>query len=399
MNAERLRTYIPDLKDQRILNISYMEGERYAVIPMLAKKDEKLCLWELSGISEEAFEHRHRRYRKRKTNRASLKENLKGHDTLRIKALELDGQRFEVKSASGICLGDECNLEEQVLLLYMLHQGVKLGKLEQAPFNRLMINTYELVEEGQREVREDIAEEKNQANELNYTNEVSQTEESEQSDESNQSGGRNATTESDKLKRTDNRNSTENPVGLIDYSCVTIELSGQHIPIPLHKKLRLKTGEYAKPRVIHVTGEAEAAVYIHGITFYDIWEESKTRFEDERYKERFTAEQIEQMKKTYMESLPKMCPKGCVLPVIEYECDKDYQMQFYTTEYLKREPEHSSSSVFMMMRPEKKIGPMGCRNQACLLEAVEKGFEGDIAVELFACYKKIPEKLITGKLL
>ncbi|MBP3543079.1 MAG: hypothetical protein J6J86_02515 [Lachnospiraceae bacterium] len=358
MNAEKLRTYIPNLKNQRVLNISYTEDKCYSVLAMMAEKDGKLCLWEISGMTEEEYEHRHRRYRRPKTNRASHKENLSGHhDTLRIKALELEGQHYHVDSAAGTGLGDECNIEERVLLLYMLQQGVKLGELEQVPFSRLMISTYELTEEW--EIDDTKATERRQ------TNEPAQT------DVPEQSAGLN----------------------------ITLELSARHIPIPIHKRFHLKIGKYTKPRVIHVTGEAEAAVYIHGITFYDIWEESKTRFEDERYKERFTAEQIEQMKKTYMESLPKMCPKGCVLPVIEYECDKDYQMQFYTTEYLKREPEHSSSSVLMMMRPEKKIGPMGCRNQACLLEAVEKGFEGDIAVELFACYKKIPEKLITGKLL
>lgn len=375
MNAEKLRIYIPDLKNQRILNISYTEDKRYSVLAMMAEKDGKLCLWEISGMTEEEYEHRHRRYRRPKTNRASHKENLRGHDTLRIKALELEGQHYHVDSATGTGLGDECNIEEQVLLLYMLQQGVKLGELEQVPFDRLMMSTYELTEEQESDdIRTD----------------------------NHKDDAKNMSTCADVSRLPDRLNEKDKPTKPTASTAtppLTLELSARHVPIPIHKRFHLKTGEYTKPRVLHVTGEAEAAVYIHGITFYDIWEESKTRFEDERYKERFSAEQIEQMKKTYMESLPKMCPKGCVLPVIEYECDKDYQMQFYTTEYLKREPEHSSSAVFMMMRPEKKIGPMGYRNQACLLEAVEKGFEGDIAVELFACYKKIPEKLITGKLL
>lgn len=349
MNAERLRTYIPNLKNQRILNISYTEGERYAVLAMMAEKEDKLCLWEISRISEEEFEHRHRRYRKSKTNRASLKENFRSPDTLRIKALELDGRRYHVDSATGTCLGEECNVEEQVLLLCMLQQGVKLGALEQVPFDRLMINTYELIEE----------------------QEIDDTQESDKH--------------------------TNKPETTTAYSGITLELSTRHIPIPIHKRFRLKTGEYTKPRVIKLTGEAESTVYIHGISFYDVWEESKTRFEDERYKERFTPEQIEQMKKTYMEALPQMCPQGHVLPVIEYECDTDEQMQFYTTEYLRRVPQSGSTSVFMMLRPEKKLGPMGYRNQACLLESVEKGFEGDIAVELFSCYKRIPEVRIQGK--
>lgn len=98
--------------------------------------------------------------------------------------------------------------------------------------------------------------------------------------------------------------------------------------------------------MLHLTGEAESSVYIHGIRFHDVWKEAETRFEDKRYLEHFSKEQIAQMKQEFMELLPQICPKGCVLPMIEYECDRDYQMQFYTTEYLKRAPKHHSSALF-----------------------------------------------------
>lgn len=96
------------------------------------------------------------------------------------------------------------------------------------------------------------------------------------------------------------------------------------------------------------------------------------------------------MKREFMELLPQICPKGCVLPMIEYECDRDYQMQFYTTEYLKRAPKHHSTALFFAMRPDTQIGPMGYKNRVCQLEAMEEGFEGEISVELFLCHKTIP---------
>ncbi len=104
-------------------------------------------------------------------------------------------------------------------------------------------------------------------------------------------------------------------------------------------------------------GEAESSVYIHGIRFHDVWKEAETRFEDKRYLEHFSKEQIAQMKQEFMELLPQICPKGCVLPMIEYECDRDYQMQFYTTEYLKRAPKHHSSALFFAMRPDTQPDP------------------------------------------
>jgi hypothetical protein len=171
---------------------------------------------------------------------------------------------------------------------------------------------------------------------------------------------------------------------------VTVTLSEQHRSVLVQKRFRLKTGEYAKPKVLHLTGEAESSVYIHGIRFHDVWKEAETCFEDKHYLEHFSKEQIAQMKQEFMELLPQICPKGCVLPMIEYECDRDYQMQFYTTEYLKRAPKHHSTALFFAMRPDTQIGPMGYKNRVCQLEAMEEGFEGEISVELFLCHKTIP---------
>lgn len=332
MNAEKLRKNLPEIKTPKVLNMFYRDEEHYAVLAMLAKKKDTLCLWEFTAILDEAYEERNKKYRVPKTNRAELEQNLKNRNEMRIKSIEINGQCFTVSSATGTCLGDRYNIEEQLLLLYMLKQGVRLGELEQMPLDRLMINTYELEE----------------------PKELSPLEEK-----------------------------IEN---------ISLELSTQYFSVPIHKRLHLKTGKYDKPRKLHLNGVAESTVYIHGISFYDAWQEAETRFEDKRYVERFTPEQIAQMKQQFLDSLPGLCPEGCVLPVIEYECDKELQMQFYTTEYLKRMPEHGSTSVFLMLKPKEKMGIMGYRSRTCLLEPVKKGFEGEFFVELFFCYINIPEK-------
>ena len=337
MNAENLRKLFPDIKEHKILNMSYSEKGHYAVLAMLAKKDDTLCLWEISAMSEQEYEHRNRKYRSPKTNRAELKQNLEEASRIWIENITIDGYCFEVSSASGACLSDKWNMEEQLIFLYMMGQGVKLGELEQVSLDRLLINHYELTEkEGQ--------------------------------------------------------GAAEGVFPNIENADIVLTLSSQHISIPVQKRLRLKTGEYTKPKVIRLTGEAESSVYIHGISFYDVWNDAETRFQDRRYKERFTEKQLEQMKQKYVDTLPQICPKGYVLPLIEYECDKDYQMQFYTTEYLNRVPQHYSSASFFMMHPDKQTGSMGYRSRICQLEAVEKGFDGEIAVELFLCYKIVAKK-------
>ena len=223
----------------------------------------------------------------------------------------------------------------------MLRQGLRLGELEEVPFDRLLIARYELSTE-EPEVAKRIFQD---------------------------------------LKDPE----------------IKIELSRRHLTIPLYKRLRLKTGDYARPKVVHLTGEAECTVYIHGISFFDAWEDAQTRFEDPRYTENFTQEQIAQCKRDLMDILPGICPRGCVLPVIEYECDRDYQMQFYSLEYLRHAPSHQSVSSFLMMHSDKETGPMGYRARACQLEAVPVGFTGEIPVELFACYKmEAGKEIIAG---
>lgn len=77
-----------------------------------------------------------------------------------------------------------------------------------------------------------------------------------------------------------------------------------------YKKIPLKDGEYAKPKVLHLTGEAESSVYIHGIRFHDVWKEAETRFEDKRYLEHFSKEQIAQMKQNLWNFCRRYVPKA-----------------------------------------------------------------------------------------
>lgn len=366
MNAQTLRTFLPTLQEELVLNHYYESDNRYSVLAMLAKREGTLILWEItSGLDCEKDKHS-RRYRRPKTNRQSMKENTGGMNSLMIKAIELDGKRFEVSSATGTCLGDECNEEERVQLIYFLQKGVRLGSLEEVPLGQLYLNCYELSESGTQQAG------------------LQKTENSRQD---------NATSDNSEQNIPD---SSIPPLSL-SQSTIKVELSEQHISVIVNKRITLKTGEYSKPRLVTVKGEEDVPIYIHGVVFYDIWEEAKTRFDDERYKERFSAEELERIKKDYMANLPQVCPQGCVIPLVEYESEKDYQVQFYSMEYLRRKPENRSTSVLMVFRPNQKIGPMGYRNRACALEAVKKGYEGSITAELFSYYKRVPGETVSCK--
>ena len=46
MNTQNLRTLFPTVTKQKILNLSYGEGEHYTVLPMIAQKEDTFYLWE-----------------------------------------------------------------------------------------------------------------------------------------------------------------------------------------------------------------------------------------------------------------------------------------------------------------------------------------------------------------
>ena len=351
MNTQEIRALFPVVNGSKIINMTYSDGEYDTVLGMLErsqkpqmqevpeiseKEEDTFHLWAVTAISEEELEHRQRIYKEPRTNREELKQNLEEPERIRIGKATIGGCSFAVASASESCLGEPWNVEDQLHFLYMLGQGLRLGTLEEVPLERLLIVNYELSAE-----------------------------------------------EPELAKRI-----FQSP----DSPEITLQLSPRHIAIPLQKRMRLKTGEYARPKVVHLTGEAGCTVYIHGISFFDAWEDARTRFEDPRYTENFTEEQIAQFRQELMDILPGICPQGYVLPLIEYECDRDYQMQFYSSEYLRCAPKHESVSAFFMMHADKDTGPMGYRARVCQLEAVPAGFAGDLPVELFACYKMEAER-------
>ena len=84
MNTQNLRTLFPTVTKQKILNLSYGEGEHYTVLPMIAQKEDTFYLWEISAMSEQEYEHRNRTYKEAKTNRAELKQNLEEADQVPV---------------------------------------------------------------------------------------------------------------------------------------------------------------------------------------------------------------------------------------------------------------------------------------------------------------------------
>ena len=346
MNAARFRKYLPKLEEELVLNVCYGADEDYHVLAMVARKKGRLYMWEISTASEEENERKMRRLRINRTNREKHKESFRGSAPKFIREIVINGQELCVSSATGSCVGENWNDDKKVLLFYFLLKGVKLGALEQMPFEKLCINEYKVYEK--------------------------------------ENGGPYDDKEPEVLWSFPAES---------ENIAVAVHTDTQHIPTPVHKRLTLKPGEYKKPRTVELPGDEDAEIYISGVTMYDAWEQEKTRFDDPRYKQ-FSEGQIREMKEMHLKALEATCPKGYVIPLIEYECNRDYQVQFYTSDYLRRKHVSSNSSTIMMFSSDKKTGPMGLRNRACALEAVPADYAESLSVELFMYYKIIPGKTI-----
>ena len=141
----------------------------------------------------------------------------------------------------------------------------------------------------------------------------------------------------------------------------------RHEPVPekhLLNRPKSITIEVGKPFSFSFSAHDGKKVqcYINNVMLIDVWEEAKKRFDDVKYRERFTEEQLQEIESNYYEALRQNCPKGMCYIGIEYECSKDINLQFYSKDFLESYPEtHSGSATFLMMRlkPDKKTGLHG----------------------------------------
>ena len=184
----------------------------------------------------------------------------------------------------------------------------------------------------------------------------------------------------------------------IDYretELVTIEFCGQYkkIPqslkefeinfdfapyfqkIPIKKKYLVKQGKQNRKITITLPDQSKHLIYLLDFFYYDLWKEEEKRFDDPKYQQRFSAEELNEIKTSFYQSLKEHYPQGTKIPVIEYECEEDLSLEFYSQFELNEiiKPNYGCcSSMLLMFKPEKKEGEHGlCRRQCGLGGVIE----------------------------
>lgn len=134
----------------------------------------------------------------------------------------------------------------------------------------------------------------------------------------------------------------------------------------------------------------EQYFYIDEIYSFDPYEDiaQKTeRIED--------ANMREDIHKRHIEALESICPRNKNLAVIKYETTNNIQLNFMMKDYLDSEPiRHNSATSIGFIGSSKETGINGNIVKECVLQSIDKDFNGELEIELFSRYIEIPKEII-----
>lgn len=167
-------------------------------------------------------------------------------------------------------------------------------------------------------------------------------------------------------------------------------MSKKHI-LKKTKTVTLRTGKKSAFSFMDSYGD-RVQCYINDVALIGVWKDTQDRFDDSRYREHLTQEQIEQMKTSCLEVLEKNCPKGKYFIEFEYECSKEINLQLYTKEYLNSNPESnngSSTSLIMMTKSDKKLGTHSLPLMSSVLQTPVQAEVKEVKVELVYYMEKV----------
>lgn len=135
--------------------------------------------------------------------------------------------------------------------------------------------------------------------------------------------------------------------------------------------------------------------YINRVYPMDVWRDNEERFQDPRYLEIMTKEELEERKEEFFEILRENCPKGKCFLGIEYECVPEGNLVFYDRNFLERTPEENKGSarvMMMLLKPDNPIGKHSLRRHGCAIQTPVSPDIRQMEAELFSYVETRGEK-------
>jgi len=128
---------------------------------------------------------------------------------------------------------------------------------------------------------------------------------------------------------------------------------------------------------------AEHWVQINRVYLSDFWGEMEKTFTDPKLQAQMTPEEIAQARSDFEKRFMAVCPRGMYLPVIEYECDDNIFLQFYSRSFLDAKPVATGSSMAFMVQPSNPTGILGLKLRAAVIQEPVPVNTKAIEAELF----------------
>ncbi|WP_313341026.1 hypothetical protein [Sedimentibacter sp.] len=142
------------------------------------------------------------------------------------------------------------------------------------------------------------------------------------------------------------------------------------------------------------TGEENWA-QINRVYLMDMWNEMGKTFSEPKLLEQMTKDQIDKAKRDFEEKFIDICPRGMCYPVVEYECEEYFSLQFYTKNYLESIPVHKNGSMGFTMSTEKPTGILGMKLKAAIIQEPVSADTVRIEAELFQYNKTVtPDDIV-----
>ncbi len=131
------------------------------------------------------------------------------------------------------------------------------------------------------------------------------------------------------------------------------------------------------------TTDVEHWVQINRVYLADMWEEMERVFSNPKLQEQMTSEEITHTRLDFEKKFIDVCPKGMCFPVIEYECEEDISLQFYSKDFLDAKPLHRSNSMGFILRTDQPAGILGLKLKAAVIQEPVPANTNSIEAELF----------------
>jgi len=175
---------------------------------------------------------------------------------------------------------------------------------------------------------------------------------------------------------------------------ISVKLGRRHKTCFVEQPVCLMTGEESMTEFVLEDGR-KGVCYINKVYPIDVWKEQEKQFENPKYLERMTREELEEMKQQFYSCLEQSCPKGMCYLGIQYECTLEGSLVFYDTAFLEAESEVCSGSaalLLMRLRPDEPVGKHGYQNRGCIIQTPVRPDIEKLSAELFQFIEFLPEK-------